>query len=538
MDTSAAGNFIFDFIEEDLKGRTHEIATRVPPEPNGYFHIGHAKSICLNFGLAAKYGGTCNLRFDDTNPAKEKEEYVNAMVEDLKWLGFDPKDRVYYASDYFEKMYDCAISLIKQGKAFVCELTHEEVQKTRGTFTTAGEDSPYRNRSIEENLQLFGEMREGKYKDGEKTLRAKIDMQHPNITLRDPVIYRIAHVSHHNTGDKWCIYPMYDFAHPLEDAIEEITHSLCSIEFENNRPLYNWFIDNLDFVKKPRQIEFAKLKLTNTIMGKRHMNKMVTEGTVDGWDDPRMVTLSGLRRKGYTPEIIVKFCNDLGVSKADSTVDMAQFEHTAREVLKGQALGIMAVLEPLKVVITNYPEGQEELLNIENSAENPDLGSRQVPFSREIYIEKSDFMENPPDKFFRLAPDKEVRLKGAYFIKCNGVVKDNTGNIVEIHCTYDVETKSGSGFTGRKVKGTIHWVPAKQAVPAEVRLYEHLLLGNGDMNPNSIQVLNAVIEPAILNATNDDRFQFIRNGYFAFDHKMSSKENLVINRIVPLKSSY
>ena len=542
MDNEIPRNFIIDFINEDLAGRTHELATRFPPEPNGYLHIGHAKSICLNFGLAKMYGGTCNMRFDDTNPAKEDEEYVNAILEDVKWLGFDFENRLFFASDYFDKFYEFAVRLIEKGKAFVCDLTQEELQEYRGTFSKPGKESPYRNRSIEENLQLFEEMKAGKYKDGEKTLRAKIDMSSPNINMRDPVIYRIAHVHHHNTGDKWCIYPMYDYAHPLEDAVEEITHSLCSLEFENNRPLYNWFVDNVGFDKPPRQIEFAKLSLTNAIMGKRHMRLLVENGDVDGWDDPRMLTLSGIRRRGYTPDIIRNFCEIIGLSKADNRVDIALLEHCARDVLKTKSKSLMAVLDPIKVIITNY-EGTE-MLKIENSAEVEEMGTRQVPFSGELYIEREDFLEDAPKKYFRLTPGKEVRLKGAYYILCNEVIKDEQGNIIELHCTYDKETKSGTGFTGRKVKGTVHWVCAKEAVPIEARIYDYLVIDDPNeesgyrKNPDSLKICNGVIEPAILDMTKEDRFQFIRNGYFALDPKLTTKEKLVVNQIVPLKSSF
>ena len=542
---SSTGNFIHSYINGDLEGRQNEIATRFPPEPNGYLHIGHAKSICLNFGLAKMYGGTCNLRFDDTNPAKEDEEYVNSIIEDVKWLGFDWEDRLYYASNYFEKFYEYAIKLIKKGKAFVCELTGEEMREYRGSLSSAGKNSPYRDRSIEENLKLFEEMKEGKYENSSKTLRAKIDMSSPNINMRDPVIYRIAHIDHHNTGDKWCIYPMYDYAHPLEDAIEEITHSICTMEFENNRPLYNWFIEEVGFEKKPRQIEFAKLQLTNTIMGKRHMRSLVENGEVDGWDDPRMLTISGIRRRGYTPEIIRNFCETIGVSKSDSKVDISLLEHCAREILKTKSKLIMAVLNPIRIVITNYPENEIEYLTIENNAEVPEMGSREVPFSRELYIEAEDFMEDAPKKFFRLTLGKEVRLKGAYYILCNEVIKDEQGNIIELHCTYDKETKSGTGFEGRKVKGTIHWVSAKEAIKAETRLFDYLVIDDETSetgvrkNPNSIEILKETyIEPSILECSKEDRFQFLRNGYFAFDEKFTAENKLVLNRIVSLRSSY
>lgn len=542
---AGTGNFIHNYIQEDLKAELNKIHTRFPPEPNGYLHIGHAKSICLNFGLAEHYGGKCNLRFDDTNPAKEDEEFVRSIKEDIEWLGFDWEDRLYFASSYFDKMYECAVTLIKKGKAFVCDMTPEEMREARGSLNSPGKESPFRNRSIDENLELFEKMKKGEFKDGEKTLRAKIDMSSPNINMRDPVIYRIAHIPHHKTGNKWCIYPMYDFAHPLEDAFEEITHSICTMEFEDHRPLYNWFINELDFKIKPRQIEFAKLNLSNTIMGKRYLRALVEEGKVDGWDDPRLVTLSGIRRRGYTPESIRNFCEMIGVSKATSIVDTAQLEYCIREDLKSKVNVVMAVLDPIKVVITNYPEDKEEFLTIENNPENEMLGERQVPFCRELYIEREDFLEDAPKKFFRLSIGKEVRLKGAYFIMCNEVIKDKNGNIIELHCTYDPETKSGSGFTGRKVKGTIHWVSARHSVKAKVNLYESLVIPSEENpketieNPNSLVVLeNTYIEPSILNANKMDRFQFIRNGYFIADNKYFSKDNLVFNRIVSLKSSF
>ncbi len=542
---SETGNFIHSFINEDLKGELNKIHTRFPPEPNGYLHIGHAKSICLNFGLAKMYGGLANLRFDDTNPAKEDVEYVNSIIKDIKWLGFDWEDRLYFASDYFEQFYECAVKLIKKGKAFVCELTADQIRHYRGTLQEPGKNSPYRDRTVEENLDLFTRMRNGEFPDGSKTLRAKIDMASPNINMRDPVIYRIAHLTHHNTGDSWCIYPMYDYAHPLEDAFEKITHSICTLEFEDHRPLYDWCINELDFEVKPRQIEFAKLQLTNTIMGKRYMRAMVENNTVDGWDDPRMLTLSGIRRRGYTPESVRMLCEKVGVSKASSRVDIALFDYCLREDLKSKAIVVMAVIDPLKVVITNYPEGASEELEIENNSENPDSGVRLVPFGREIYIEREDFMENAPNKFFRLTVGKEVRLKGAYFVKCTDVIKNDSGEVTEIHCTYDPETKCGSGFTGRKVKSTIHWVEAKSAVKAEVRLYDYLVLDDPESetgvreNPNSLTIMeNCFIEPAIEEATLEDRFQFMRNGYFALDYKYTTDEKQVFNRIVSLKSSY
>lgn len=542
---AGTGNFIHNYIKEDLKDNFNKIKTRFPPEPNGYLHIGHAKSICLNFGLAEYYGGKCNLRFDDTNPAKEDTEFIESIKNDIKWLGFDWEDRLYFASHYFDKMYEYAVLLIKKGKAFVCDMTAEEIRQSRGTLNAPGKESPYRNRTIEENLNLFEKMKNGEFKDGEKTLRAKIDMASPNINMRDPVIYRIAHINHHTTGNKWCIYPMYDFAHPVEDAIEGITHSICTMEFEDHRPLYDWVVNEIDFAVKPRQIEFAKLNLSDTIMGKRYLRSLVESNQVDGWDDPRLVTLSGIRRRGYTKESIRMFCDMIGVSKANSVVDMAQLEYCIREDLKPKVKVVMAVLDPVKVVITNYPENTVEMLEIENNPENEELGKREVPFSREIYIEKSDFMENPPKKFFRLSPGKEVRLKGGYFILCQEVIKDSEGNIIEIHCTYDPETKSGSGFEGRKVKGTIHWVSIEHAVKAKVNLYENLVIEDEEsengyrLNPDSLIVLeNCMIEPSIKGAKPFDRFQFIRNGYFCVDSKYSTDENLVFNRIVSLKSSF
>ena len=539
------GSFIHNYINEDLEGELNKVHTRFPPEPNGYLHIGHAKSICLNFGLADFYGGKCNLRFDDTNPAKEDTEFVNSIKEDIKWLGFDWEDRLYFASSYFEKMYEYAVLLIKKGKAFVCDMSAEEMREARGNLNTPGKESPYRNRSIEENLELFEKMKNGEFKDGEKTLRAKIDMASPNMNMRDPVIYRIAHMTHHATGDKWCIYPMYDFAHPVEDAIEEITHSICTMEFEDHRPLYDWVVNEIDFPVKPRQIEFAKLNLTNTIMGKRFLRALVEEGKVDGWNDPRLITLSGIRRRGYTPESIKKFCDMIGVSKANSVVDTAQLEYCIREDLKTKTPVVMAVLDPIKVVITNYPEGQTEMLEIENHPENEALGKREVPFSREIYIEKSDFMEEPPKKFFRLTPGKEVRLKGAYFILCTDVIKDENGEIKEIHCTYDPATKSGLNFTERKVKGTIHWVSVPHAVKTTAMLYDNLTIEDENeekgyrFNPDSLVVAeNCMCEPAIKGVKPMDRFQFIRNGYFCVDSKNSTDENIVFNRIVSLKSSF
>ncbi len=543
---SATGNFIHNFIQEDLEGKLNKVHTRFPPEPNGYLHIGHAKSICLNFGLANLYGGKCNLRFDDTNPTKEDTEYVESIEEDVKWLGFDWEDRLYFASSYFDRFYEIAVQLIKEGKAFVCDLNAEEMRRYRGTLSTPGKESPYRDRSVEENLDLFERMKKGEFPDGSRTLRAKIDMSSPNINMRDPVLYRIAHASHHKTGDKWCIYPMYDFAHPLEDAIEGITHSICTMEFEDHRPLYDWVVREAGFENPPRQIEFARLGLTNTVMSKRKLRALVEDGLVDGWDDPRMPTISGLRRRGYTPEAIRDFCERIGVSKANSKVDGGLLEYCIRDDLKPKAKVVMAVLHPLKVVITNYPEGQIEFMEIDNNPENPELGTRKVPFSREIYIEREDFMEEPVKKFFRLAPGKEVRLKGAYFVTCTEVVKDEDGNIAEVHCTYDPETRSGSGFDGRKVKGTLHWVNADSAIKAEVRLYDNMMLDNPDdpngdmmMNPSSLEVISdCFIEPSVEGAKSGEKFQFMRNGYFCVDSKDSRDGALVFNRIVPLKSSF
>lgn len=537
------GNFINNIIEKDLED-TSKVVTRFPPEPNGYLHLGHAKSICLNFGLAEQYNGKCNLRFDDTNPAKEDTEFVNSIKNDIKWLGFDWEDRLFFASSYFDKMYEYAVELIKKGLAFVCDMNAEEVRLSRGTLTEPGKESPYRNRSIDENLDLFEKMKNGEFADGEKTLRAKIDMASPNINMRDPVIYRIAHLTHHATGDKWCIYPMYDFAHPVEDAIEGITHSICTMEFEDHRPLYDWVVNNIDFKVKPRQIEFAKLNLEDTIMGKRYLRNLVETKQVDGWDDPRLITLSGIRRRGYTPEAIRNFCASVGVSKANSIVSLAQLDYFVREDLQPKAPVVMAVLDPIKLVITNYPEGQTEMLEIENHAKDESFGKRMVPFSRELYIEREDFMEEPPKKFFRLAPGKEVRLKGAYFVTCTDVVKDDKGNVIEIHCTYDPATKSGLDFTARKVKGTIHWVSCDTAVKAKVNLYENLVVAdetsdNGyKLNTESLKEITAFIEPAIKEAKAMDRYQFMRNGYFIADSKHYTEDNLVFNRIVSLKSSF
>lgn len=542
-------NFIEQEIDKDLaEGVYDNVHTRFPPEPNGYLHIGHAKSILLNYGLAQKYGGTFNLRFDDTNPTKEKVEFVESIKADVKWLGADFEDRLFFASDYFEKMYECAVFLIKKGKAFVCDLSAEEIREYRGDFNNPGKESPYRNRPFEENLRLFEEMKEGKYKDGEKVLRAKIDMASANINMRDPVIYRVAHMEHHNTGDAWCIYPMYDFAHPIEDAIEHITHSICTLEFEDHRPLYDWVVRECEFENPPRQIEFAKLYLTNVVTGKRYIKKLVEDHIVDGWDDPRLVSIAALRRRGYTPESIRRFVEMVGVSKANSSVDYAMLEYCIREDLKLKKARMMAVLDPVKLVIDNYPEGQMEELDVPNNLENPELGSRKVPFGRELYIEREDFMEEPPKKYFRMFPGNEVRLMGAYFVKCTGCEKDADGNVTVVHATYDPETKSGSGFEGRKVKGTIHWVAVPSAKKVECRLYENIVDeekgklnedGSLNLNPNSLTVLtDCYVEPALGEAESYDSFQFVRNGYFCVDCKDSTKEKPVFNRIVSLKSSF
>lgn len=546
---SSSSNFIKNIIAHDLEtGKHKEIITRFPPEPNGYLHVGHAKSILLNFGLAAEFGGKTNLRFDDTNPVKEDTEYVNSIKADVEWLGVKWAN-VFFASNYFDEMYNRAVLLIKKGKAYVCDLTPEEAKEYRGTLTKPGKESPYRNRSVEENLDLFERMRKGEFADGEKVLRAKIDMASPNMNMRDPIIYRIAHAVHHNTGDKWCIYPMYDFAHPIEDAIEGITHSICTLEFEAHRPLYDWVVNECEMECKPQQIEFARLNMTNTVMSKRKLKMLVDEGVVDGWDDPRMPTIAGLRRRGYTPEAIRNFCREIGVAKADSVVDSQMLDFFLREDLQPKAVLGMAVLKPLKLVITNYPEGQTEMLEVENNAKNEEMGTRLVPFSRELYIEQEDFMEEPVKKYFRLFPGNEVRLKGAYFVKCTDVIKDENGNVVEVHCTYDPETKSGSGFTGRKVKATIHWVDAKTAVPAEFRLYEPLILDDApenegkhfleQINPHSLEITEGFVEDgAFKDAKPLDHFQFVRNGFFCVDSKYTTPEKLVFNRIVPLKSSF
>lgn len=539
----SASNFIHNMIDRDLETGKYgdRVHTRFPPEPNGYLHIGHAKSICLNFSTAEKYKGKCNLRYDDTNPVKEDMEYVDAIEEDVKWLGFQWDDRL-WASDYFDKMYEYAIRLIKKGKAFVCDLNADEIREYRGTLKEPGRESPYRNRSVEENLRLFEEMKEGKYGDGEKVLRAKIDMASPNINMRDPVIYRISHTEHHNTGGKYCIYPMYDYAHPIEDAIEGITHSICTLEFEDHRPLYDWVLQELEWEAPPQQIEFARLNLTNTVMSKRHLKALVDEGTVDGWDDPRMPTVAGLRRRGYTPEAIRDFCERIGVSKANSTVDVALLEHCVREDLKAKVESRNVVEDPIKIVITNYPEDQTEEMEIENNREAPELGKREVPFSRELYVDGADFMEEPVKKYFRLFPGNEVRFKGAYFITCNEVVKNEDGTIKELLCTYDPQTKSGSGFAGRKVKGTIHWVDAKTAVKVKIRDYDYLMVeneqGENVLNPDSLRETWGYAEPSVANAAPGERFQFFRHGYYIADAKLTTDEEKVFNKIVGLKSSW
>ena len=537
-------NFIENIIEKDIEDGVYDraIKTRFPPEPNGYLHIGHAKSICLNFTTAAKYNGTCNLRFDDTNPVKEDTEYVDSIMEDVKWLGFS-WDELRFASDYFDTMYECAVKLIKKGKAFVCDLTGDQMKEYRGTLTEPGKESPYRDRSVEENLKLFEEMREGKYADGEKVLRAKIDMSSPNMNMRDPVIYRIAHATHHRTGDKWCIYPMYDFAHPLEDAIEGVTHSICTMEFEDHRPLYDWVLRETEWEQPPRQIEFARLNVTNTLMSKRYLKKLVDEGVVESWDDPRMPTVSGLRRRGYTPEAMRNFCESIGIAKANSLVNIAQLESCVRDDLKTKVESRNVIFDPLKVVITNYPEDQSEECEIENNKEVPEMGSRKVPFSRELYVERDDFMEVPVKKYFRLFPGNEVRFKGAYFITCNEVVKDDDGNIVELRCTYDPETAGGGINATRKVKGTIHWVDAKTAEKITVRNFDYLKImdeeaGEEVMNPHTMDVIEAYAEPAIKDSTPGTRYQFFRTGYYIEDTKLSTADHKVFNQIVGLKSSW
>lgn len=549
-------NFIEQMIDKDIEeGHCKVVHTRFPPEPNGYLHIGHAKSILLNYGLAQKYGGKFNLRFDDTNPTKEKTEFVEAITEDIKWLGADWEGRLFFASDYFDQMYECAVELIKKGKAYVSDLSAEQIREYRGTLTEPGKEDPYSGRSVEENLKLFEEMREGKYADGEKVLRARIDMSSSNINMRDPVIYRVAHMTHHRTGDKWCIYPMYDFAHPLEDAIEGITHSICTLEFEDHRPLYEWVINEVGAQiipdkdeMPPRQIEFAKLYLTNVVTGKRYIKRLVEEGIVDGWDDPRLVSIAALRRRGFTPESLKMFVELCGISKANSSVDYAMLEYCIREDLKMKKSRMMAVLDPVKVVIDNYPEGQTEYLDVVNNLENETLGSRKIPFSRELYIEREDFMEEPPKKYFRMFPGNEVRLMNAYFVTCNSFEKDENGNVTVIHCTYDPASRGGNSPDGRKVKGTIHWVSAAHAVPATVRLYGNIVDeekgvynedGSLHLNPNSLTVLkNCMVEENLAGAKAYDSFQFVRQGFFCVDAKDSTPEQLVFNRIVSLKSSF
>ncbi len=547
-EVSTSKNFIEQIIDKDLEeGHYNHIQTRFPPEPNGYLHIGHAKSILLNYGLAQKYNGKFNMRFDDTNPTKEKTEFVESIKKDIEWLGADWEDRLFFASDYFTQMYEAAIKLIKKGKAYVCDLTPEQIREYRGTLTEPGKDSPYRDRTIEENLELFQNMKDGKYQDGEKVLRAKIDMASPNINMRDPILYRVAHMEHHRTGNTWCIYPMYDFAHPIEDAIEGITHSICTLEFEDHRPLYDWVVRELEYPMPPKQIEFAKLYLTNVVTGKRYIKKLVEDGIVDGWDDPRLVSLSALRRRGYTPEAIRMFIDLVGVSKGNSSVDYAMLEYCIREDLKLKKNRMMAVLDPIKLVIDNYPEDQVEYLEVANNQENSELGVRSVPFSKELYIEREDFMEEPPKKYFRLFPGNEVRLMNAYFVKCVSFEKDEAGNVKTVHCTYDPQTKSGSGFSERKVKGTIHWVSAAHAVEAEARLYENIVdeekgkldeEGNLNLNPNSLEIRKCYVEPDLGKARPEDSFQFVRQGYFCVDSKDTNSEKLVFNRIVSLKSSF
>ena len=546
---TTSSNFIKNIILDDLEtGKHKSIITRFPPEPNGYLHIGHAKSICLNFGLAEEFKGKVNLRFDDTNPVKEDVEYINSIQEDIEWLGFE-WDELLFASNYFDEMYKRALVLINKGKAYVDDLTADEIREHRGTLTEPGKNSPYRDRSIDVNLDLFTKMRDGEFENGQKVLRAKIDMSSPNINFRDPVIYRISHVDHHNTGDKWCIYPMYAFAHPLEDAIEGITHSLCSLEFADQRPLYDWFVKECEMEKVPRQIEFARLNMNNTVMSKRKLKLLVDNDVVDGWDDPRIPTISGLRRRGYTSESIRNFCEEIGVSKVNSQVDSQMLDFFLREDLQSRAPLAMGILKPLRLVITNYPEDKVEMLEIENNAKDETQGKRLVPFSRELYIEQDDFMEKPIKKYFRLFPGNEVRLKGAYFVKCNDFIKDENGNVVEVHCTYDPETKSGSGFTGRKVKSTIHWVDANDSKPCEFRLFEPLILDDApenegkhfldQINPNSIDIVQGFVESVqIKDAKPFDKFQLVRNGFFSIDNKYTTEDKLVFNRVVPLKSSF
>ena len=542
-------NFIEQIIDKDLaEGRCETVCTRFPPEPNGYLHIGHAKSILLNYGLAQEYHGKFNMRFDDTNPTKEKEEFVDSIKADIEWLGADWEDRLFFASDYFDQMYEAAVKLIKKGKAYVCDLTPEQIREYRGTLTEPGKESPYRSRSVEENLELFENMKNGVYKDGEKVLRAKINMASPNINMRDPIIYRVAHMTHHRTKDAWCIYPMYDFAHPIEDAIEGITHSICTLEFEDHRPLYDWVVRELEYPHPPKQIEFAKLYLTNVVTGKRYIKKLVEEGIVDGWDDPRLVSIAALRRRGFTPSSIKKFVELCGVSKSNSSVDYAMLEYCIREDLKLSAPRVMAILDPIKLVIDNYPEGQTEELEVDNNLENPELGKRTVPFSREVLIEREDFMEVPPKKYRRLYPGNEVRLMNAYFVTCTGFEKDEDGNVTVVHCTYDPESRGGNSPDGRKVRGTIHWVDAASAIRAEVRLYENIIDeskgvynedGSLNLNPNSLTILpDCYVEPSLKDARIYDSFQFVRNGFFCVDAKDSTDEKKVFNRIVSLKSSY
>ena len=549
-------NFIEQMIDKDIEeGYCHEVHTRFPPEPNGYLHIGHAKSILLNYGLAQKYGGKFNLRFDDTNPTKEKTEFVEAIQSDIEWLGADWEGRLFFASDYFEQMYEGAVKLIKKGKAYVSDLSAEQIREYRGTLTEPGKEDPYSTRSVEENLALFEDMKNGKFADGEKVLRARIDMASSNINMRDPVIYRVAHMTHHRTGDKWCIYPMYDYAHPIEDAIEGITHSICTLEFEDHRPLYNWVVEEVgkDMIPNkdempPRQIEFAKLYLTNVVTGKRYIKRLVEEGIVDGWDDPRLVSIAALRRRGFTPESIKMFVDLCGISKANSSVDYAMLEYCIREDLKLKKPRMMAILDPVKVVIDNYPEGQIEYLDVVNNLENEELGSRKVPFGREIYIDREDFMEEPPKKYFRMFPGNEVRLMNAYFVTCNSFVKDENGKVTEIHCTYDPASRGGNSPDGRKVKGTIQWVSAEKNVKAEIRLYENIVDeekgvynedGSLNLNPNSLTVLkDCYVEENLADAKAYDSFQFVRQGFFCVDAKDSTPEHLVFNRIVSLKSSF
>ena len=534
-------NFILTFVKEDLGEDLSKLHTRFPPEPNGFLHIGHAKSICLNFGMADTYGGLCNLRFDDTNPTKEDVQFVDSIKEDIEWLGFSWGDRLHYASDYFEQTYGFAVELIKRGMAYVCELNQEQIREYRGTLTKAGKDSPYRDRPISESLELFDAMRRGAFPDGAKTLRAKIDMSSPNMNMRDPIMYRIMHVEHHNTGNSWCIYPTYDYSHPIGDALEGITHSLCTMEFENHRPLYNWFVEQIGFDKKPRQIEFAKMYITNTLLGKRHITKLVDEGAVSGYDDPRLYTLAGLRRRGYTPEAIRAFCEAAGISKGNSVIDCAMLEHFVREDLQQKSIVKMVVLDPIKLVITNYPEGQEEELEVVNSPKNPDLGTRKLPFGRELYIEADDFMIEPSPKYHRLAPGREVRLAGAYFVTAHDYVMDENGKVIEVHCTYDPETKSGTGFNARKVKGTIHWVYCKRAEEIKARLYDYFVIDDDNepngkfFNPNSLETKTAYAEPSIKDVTAHDRLQFMRNAYFCLD---TVEHYPNFNRVVELKSNF